>query len=58
MVSALDSGFRVRALAGAFFYVLGQDTLLSQCLSAPRCENISIVELLGNADKMRRDRLP
>ena len=41
MVSALDSGsaVRVRALTGVVRCVLGQDTLLSQCLSPPRCMN-------------------
>ena len=30
---------RIRALAGTLRYVLGQDTLLSQCPSPPRCIN-------------------
>ncbi len=30
---------QVRDLAGALHCVLGQDTLLSQCLSPPRCIN-------------------
>ena len=32
-------GLNVRALARALCCVLGQDTLLSQCLSPPRCIN-------------------
>jgi len=32
-----DRAVRVRALAGTLCCVLGQDTLLSQCLSPPRC---------------------
>ena len=39
MVSALDSGSKMvqfRALARSLCYVLGQDTLLSQCLSPLR----------------------
>ena len=41
MVCALDSGEanRARAWPGSLCCVLGQDTLLSQCLSAPRCIN-------------------
>ena len=41
MVSALDSdqAVRVQAVAGALRCVLGQDTLLSLCLSPPRCIN-------------------
>ena len=38
VVSAPDSG--VRALAGSLCCVLGQDTLLSQCLSPPRGINV------------------
>ena len=41
MVSALDSGSRGpgSTLAGSLCCVLGQDTLLSQCLSPPRSIN-------------------
>ena len=41
VASALDSGskVRVRALARSLCCVLGQDTLLSQCLSPPRSIN-------------------
>ena len=41
MVSALDSGSRDPGLspAGSLCCVLGQDTLLSQCLSPPRSMN-------------------
>ena len=41
MVSALDSerAVRVRALVWDSVCVLGQDTLLSQCLSLPKCIN-------------------
>ena len=41
MVSALDSGSRGpgSSLAGLLSCVLGQDTLLSQCLSPPRSIN-------------------
>ena len=35
----LDRADRVQALAGAMHCVLGQDTLLSLCLSPPRCIN-------------------
>ena len=34
-----DRTVRVRALAGALRCVLGQDTLLPECLSPPRCIN-------------------
>ena len=34
-----DREVRVQALAGALCCVLGQDTLLSQCLSPPRSIN-------------------
>ena len=36
MVSTLDREVLVQALAGSLCCVLGQDTLLSQCLSPPR----------------------
>ena len=39
MASIQDRAVRVRALAGTLCCVLGQDTLLSQCLSPPRCIN-------------------
>ena len=41
MVTALYSGLavRVRTPAGALHFVLGQDTLLSQCLSSLMCIN-------------------
>ena len=42
MVSALDSGASgpgVEPWPGTLCYVLGEDTLLSQCLSPPRCIN-------------------
>ena len=41
MVSVLDSGLGGLGLSagGALHCVLGQDTLLSQCLSPPRCIN-------------------
>ena len=43
MVSALDSGSSgpvwVRGLARTLCCVLGQETLLSRCLSPPRCIN-------------------
>ena len=44
MVSALDSGVRSERSGfepwpGTVCCVLGQDTLLSQCLSPPRCIN-------------------
>ena len=38
-VSKLDSGLSDQALAGSLYCVLGQDTLLSQYLSSPRCIN-------------------
>ena len=34
-----ERAVRVRVLAGTLRCVLGQDTLLSQCLSPPRCKN-------------------
>ena len=41
MISALDSGSSgpcsVQALRGTLCSVLGQDTLLTQCLSSARC---------------------
>ena len=42
MVSALDSGFEL--WPGTLCCVLGQDTLLSQCLSPPRCIKIGTGE--------------
>ena len=40
MISALDSGAaRFEPWPGTLSCVLGQDTLLSQCLSPPRCIN-------------------
>ena len=40
MVSALDSGASAPGSSpGTVCCVLGQDTLLSQCLSPPRCIN-------------------
>ena len=43
MVSALVSGSSGLGLSpgqGTLCYVLGQDTLLLQCLSPPRCINV------------------
>ena len=37
--STPERAVRVRALPGTVCCVLGQDTLLSQCLSPPRCIN-------------------
>ena len=37
--STPDRVVRVRAWPGTLCCVLGQDTLLSQCLSPPRCIN-------------------
>ena len=37
--STPERALRVRALAGTLCCVLGQDTLLSRCLSPPRCIN-------------------
>ena len=43
--STPERAVRVRALAGdsVLCYVLGQDTLLSQCLSPPRCINVYLL---------------
>ena len=37
--STPDRVVRVRGLAGDIFYVLRQDTLLTRCLSLPKCIN-------------------
>ena len=58
MVSALDSdrAVHVPALAGALRCVLGQDTLLSECLSPPRgVEILLVASCYGNWDKPRPD---
>ena len=61
MVSALDErAVRVRALAGNIVLccVLGQDTLLSQCLAPPRCISRRVIgENLTNFGEVTCDGL-
>ena len=48
----VDREVRVRSLAGSLCCVLGQDTLLSQCLSPPRSINRGTSELSGKPDEI------
>ena len=48
MVSTLNSGLRSSGLSpGSLCCVLGQDTLLSQCLSPPKSKWVPANEILG-----------
>ena len=48
-----DRAVRVEALAGAAHCVLGQDTILSLCLSSPRCINgYRRIYLMGEGEEI------